>query len=220
MRIGVLGSGMVGQSLGSQLVSLGHEVMMGSRETNNPGAAEWAARMGALASQGTFAAAAAFGEIVILCVKGEVALEVAQQAGEQNLTGKVLLDVSNPLDFSQGMPPTLIAALSNINSLGEELQRRFPKARVVKALNTVNCEVMVNPRMLAEPTDVFVSGDDAGAKQIVTDLLKSFGWERVLDLGGIATTRGTEMFLPIWLSLWSKLGTPHFNIRLVGTSAS
>jgi predicted dinucleotide-binding enzyme len=211
---------MVGRALGSKLVSLGHEVMMGSRENNNPGAAEWVAKAGARASQGTFATAASFGEVVILCAKGEVALEVAQQGGEQNLAGKVLLDVSNPLDSSRGMPLTLIAALSNTNSLGEELQRRYPKARVVKALNTVNCEVMVNPDMLAQPTDVFVSGDDAEAKQLVTDLLKSFGWQRVVDLGGIATARGTEMFLPIWLSLWSKLGTPHFNIQIVAKPVS
>lgn len=215
MKFGILGSGMVGRALGSKLVSLQHGVMMGSRENNNAGAAEWVEKMGALASQGTFAMAASFGEIAILCAKGEAALEVVRQSGEENLSGKVLLDVSNPLDFSRGMPPSLIPELSNRNSLAEELQRRLPATRVVKALNTVNCEVMVNPGMLGEPTDIFVSGENAAAKNLVTELLQSFGWSRVVDLGGIATSRGTEMMMPIWLSLWGKLSTPHFNIKLV-----
>jgi len=220
MRIGILGSGMVGRALATKLAGLKHEVKIGSRESNNPGAAEWVSTVGSLASQGTFAMAASFGEVVILCAKGDAALDVARQAGEQNLAGKVLVDVSNPLDFSRGMPPGLLPDLSNSNSLGEEPQRRFPSSHVVKALNTTNCEVMVNPQMLAAPTDIFICGDDEGAKRVVTDLLRSFGWERVVDLGGIAASRGTEMFLPLWLSLMAKLGTPHFNIQLVRRAVS
>jgi 8-hydroxy-5-deazaflavin:NADPH oxidoreductase len=141
-------------------------------------------------------------------------------AGEQNLAGKVLLDVANALDFSQGMPPSLFVA--NTDSLGEQIQRTFPAAKVVKALNTMNCEVMVEPAKVPGEHDVFLCGEDEGAKQQVAELLESFGWPagRIRDLGGISSARGTEMYVAFWLRLLGALGTAHFNVAVVQASPS
>ena len=215
MKIGVLGSGMVGKALATKLVSLGHEVMMGSREADNKAAAEWVAKAGRGASQGTFAAAAEFGEIVITCLRGDVALEGVKAAGQKNLKGKIVVDVSNPLDLAGGNPPPLLRGLMNTNSLGEEVQKLLPESLVVKTLNTVNCEVMVNPSLVTGESDVFLSGNDAKAKRKVIELLRSFGWKNPIDLGDITTARATEMLMPIWLRLWGLLGTAHFNFRIV-----
>jgi hypothetical protein len=163
---------------------------------------------------GTFEEAAAHGEMVVNATAGGVSLEALELAGEGNLNGKVVMDVSNPLDFSQGMPPTL--AVSNTDSLGEQIQRRFPGAKVVKTLNTMNAYLMVDPAQLAGADHtVFVSGDDAEAKQAVTELLESFGWTDVIDLGDITTARGTEMLLPVWLRLFGALQKPVFNFKIV-----
>jgi 8-hydroxy-5-deazaflavin:NADPH oxidoreductase len=136
-------------------------------------------------------------------------------AGADNLDGKILVDVSNPLDFSAGMPPSLF--VSNTDSLGERIQAQLPGVRVVKALNTVNASVMVDPGQLADGDHhVFLSGNDAGAKQAVADLLRDrFGWRHVLDLGDISTARGAEMLMPMWLRLMGSLGTAMFNWRIV-----
>jgi len=213
MRIAVLGTGIVGRTLGTKLVELGHEVRMGSRTPDNEQAAEWVLEAGDRASQGTFADAAAFGELVLNCVGGAVALEALEAAGAENLDGKTLLDVSNPLDFSQGMPPTL--AVCNTDSVGEKIQREFPNARVVKSLNTVNTAVMVDPEVVRGEHDLFVCGDD-GAKAQVRELLESFGWPsgRILDLGDISGARGMEMYLPLWLRLFSTFGTGELNIHV------
>jgi 8-hydroxy-5-deazaflavin:NADPH oxidoreductase len=215
MRIGVLGTGMVGSAIAGKLVELGHEVRMGSREAGNEKARAWADAAGERASEGTFADAAAHGELVVNCTAGEHSLEALEQAGHDNLAGKVLLDVANPLDFSGGMPPTL--GVANTDSLGEQIQRAFPEARVVKGLNTMNCQVMVEPTRVPGEHDVFVCGDDERAKSDVAALLRSFGWasERIVDLGGIGSARGMEMYLPLWLSLYGTLGTGDFNIVVV-----
>jgi 8-hydroxy-5-deazaflavin:NADPH oxidoreductase len=215
MRIGVLGTGMVGKAIATKLVEVGHEVRMGSRDAANEKAAEWAGSVGEGASQGTFAAAAAFGELVFNCTAGEASLDALELAGEEALRDKVLVDVSNSLDFSQGMPPSL--GVCNTDSLGEQIQRRFPEARVVKTLNTVNNEVMVDPGLVAGDHDLFVCGDDEGAKAEVAALLESFGWsrERIIDLGGIRAARGTEGYVLLWLALLNSLGTAHLNIRVV-----
>jgi predicted dinucleotide-binding enzyme len=142
-----------------------------------------------------------------------VSLEVLSQAGADNLAGKLLVDISNPLDFSAGMPPTLF--VKDTDSLGEQIQRAFPAARVVKTLNTLNANLMVHPDLLQETSSVFVSGDDADAKKQATELLESFGHRDVIDLGDITTARGTEMLLPVWLRLWGALGTPAFNFKIV-----
>lgn len=212
MRVGILGTGVVGATLGSKLIQIGHEVKMGSRSANNVKAIEWAQQNGANASFGTFADAAAFGEIVFNCTAGTVSLAALSSAGAGNLKGKVLVDVANPLDFSKGMPATL--SVCNSDSLGEQIQRAFPNARVVKALNTMNCRVMVEPSLVPGEHDVFVCGNDPQAKARVEEVLKSFGWRSIIDLGDITAARGTEMILPIWLRLWSLSQNRHFNFRI------
>jgi len=215
VRIGVLGTGSVGRTIGSKLVELGHEVRMGSRSADNEHAAEWVASTGEGASQGTFADAAAFGELLFNCTAGTGSLEALGAAGEENLNGKVLVDVSNPLDFSRGRPPTL--SVCNDDSLGEQIQRAFPEAKVVKALQTVNAAVMVSPASLPGEHNIFICGNDEGAKAEVERLLQSFGWpaERILDLGDISSARATEMYLPLWLRLMGAVGSPNFNIQVV-----
>ncbi len=215
MRIGVLGTGSVGQTLATKLAELGHGLRMGSRDAANETARAWAESTGGGATHGTFSDAAEFGELVFNCTAGTASLEALEQAGDAALGGKVLVDVANPLDFSRGMPPTL--TVSNTDSLGEQIQRRFPEARVVKALNTVNREVMVDPGLVPGAHDLFVCGDDDEAKITVVELLESFGWprERILDLGSIEASRGVEMYLALWVRLLSRLGTGHFNIRVV-----
>ena len=213
MRIGVFGTGIVGQTIGTKLVQLGHEVKMGARTAANEKAAAWVKAGGERASQGTFADAAAFGELLFNCTSGGASLAVLGQAGAERMDGKVLIDVANPLDFSKGMPPTL--AVCNTDSLGEQLQRAYPGVKVVKALNTMNTAVMVNPSLVPGDHDVFLSGNDAGAKAQVAALLRDgFGWKTVIDLGDITTARGTEMLLPIWLRLWGVMGTANFNFHI------
>jgi predicted dinucleotide-binding enzyme len=214
MRIGVLGTGVVGRALATKLAELGHEVRMGSRDAANETAREWAGSAGAGASSGTFADAAEFADLVFNCTAGAVSLQALAQAGEEALRGKVLVDVANPLDFSRGMPPTL--TVCNDDSLGEQIQRRFPESRVVKTLNTVNHLVMVDPARVPGEHEVFVCGDDEAAKAQVVELLESFGWprERVIDLGGIDASRAVEMYLPLWVRLFQAFGTPDLNIHV------
>jgi len=212
-KIAILGTGMVGDTLGTKLISLGHKVKMGSRTANNEKATGWAVRNGDLASNGTFADAAAFGEIIFNCTKGQVSLEALQLAGRENLQGKILVDVSNPLDFSKGMPPSL--TICNTDSLGESIQRQFSDVKVVKALNTMNCQVMVNPDALKDPGNVFICGNDEEANSEIENLIKSFGWEKIIDLGDISAARGMEQLLPFWVRMMGKLGTPMFNFSIV-----
>ena len=215
MRLGVLGTGMVGQTLGGKLVELGHEVTMGSRRAGNEKAVAWAASAGERANEGSFADAARLGELVVNATAGAASLEALRSAGAENLSGKVLIDVANPLDFGAGRPPIL--AVSNDDSLGEQIQRAFPEARVVKALNTVNAAVMVEPGALGQSTAIFVCGNDHEAKAQVIELLETFGWLSgdIVDLGDISAARGPEMYLVLWLRLMGALETARFNIRLV-----
>jgi predicted dinucleotide-binding enzyme len=215
MRFGVLGTGMVGQTIAGKLVELGHEVRMGSREAGNEKAVAWAADAGEDASEGSFADAAGFGEVLVNATAGTASLEALEAAGGDNLSGKVLIDIANALDSSRGMPPTL--AVCNDDSLGEQIQRAFPDARVVKALNTVNASIMVEPNSLGESTNVFVCGNDDAAKASVIELLETFGWLSgdVVDLGDISAARGTEMYLPLWVRIMGVRDTAQFNIRIV-----
>lgn len=215
MKIAVLGTGMVGNTIASKLVALGHEVKMGSRTANNEKAAEWVKSAGKGASQGTFADAAAFGELAFNCTSGAGALDALKAAGAQNLKGKVLIDIANPLDFSKGFPPFL--SVCNTDSLGEQIQAALPDTKVVKTLNTVNCLVMVDAsRVNGGDHDMFVAGNDAGAKGQVTEMLKTwFGWKHVTDLGDITNARGTEMWLAMWIRLYGALKTGDFNIKVV-----
>lgn len=212
MKHAVLGTGEVGRTIASKLASLGHAVRMGSRTPDNATAAAWAESAGADASHGTFADAAAFGDVVWNCTSGKHSHAVLAAAGA-HLAGKVLIDLANPLNFSQGFPPFLDVA--NTESLAEQLQAAHPEARVVKTLNTMANAVMVDPGRLAEPTEVFVCGDDADAKATVVGILGEFGWESPVDLGGLSAARGTEAWLLLWTRLYGALGTGDFNIRIV-----
>jgi predicted dinucleotide-binding enzyme len=227
MRCAVLGTGIVGRTIAAKLASLGHEVVIGTRDPEatlarterdvmgNPPFAAWHVDHPAIALR-AFAEAAAFGETVVNATAGLATLDALNAAGGANLAGKVLIDVANALDFSQGMPPSLNPV--NTDSLGEQIQRAFPDAKVVKTLNTMSCFVMVEPGRLAGAHHVFVSGEDADAKRQVVELLVSFGWPEssVIDLGGIESARGTEMLLPIWVRLMGILGHVDFNFHIQG----
>ncbi len=225
MRFGILGTGVVGKTTAARLAGLQHQVIVGTRNPEetlsrtepdpygNPPFSAWQEEHPEV-RLGTFGEAAAHGEMVVNATAGAVSLEALELAGEANLNGKVLIDVSNPLDFSRGMPPTL--SVSNTDSLGEQIQRRFAEARVVKTLHTMNAYLMVDPAQLAGADHtVFVGGDDAEAKAAVADLLRSFGWADIIDLGDITTARGTEMMLPVWLRLFGALQKPVFNFKIV-----
>jgi len=212
-KIAILGTGIVGNTLGTKLVSLGHAVMMGSRTENNEKAEAWAKQNGTLASHGTFLDAAASAEIIFNCTSGQVSLEALQLAGRENLQGKILVDLANPLDFSKGMPPSL--TICNTDSLGETIQRQFTDVKVVKTLNTLNCEMMVNPDLLKDPGSLFICGNDADAKAEINSLLRTFGWENIIDLGDISASRGMEQLLPVWVRLMVTLGTHKFNFSIV-----
>ncbi|MDX3757146.1 NADPH-dependent F420 reductase [Streptomyces mirabilis] len=230
MRYAVLGTGIVGRTIAAKLASLGHEVVIGTRDPEatlariepdgygNPPLAHWLAAHEQVRLE-ILADAAAWGETVVNATAGAGSLQALVGAGAQNLAGKVLIDIANPLDFSHGMPPSLNPV--NTDSLGEQIQRTFPEAKVVKTLNTMNCQIMVEPSLVAGEHTVFVSGDDTGAKQAVTELLVSFGWPEgsAIDLGGINTARGTEMLLPIWLRLWGTIGHADFNFHIAGARA-
>lgn len=215
MRIGILGTGVVGATVGRRLVETGHEVRMGSRTADNRTARDWAAELGPAAGHGTFADVAAFGEVVVNATGGLVSLDALSAAGADNLAGKPLLDLSNPLDFSGGFPPAVVQP--DGRSLAEQIQEAFPAARVVKTLNTMNCDVMVHPRALPGSHSVFVAGDDADAKGVAVGLLRGFGWtdDEIVDAGGITAARGLELYLPLWLSLMGSFGTPSFNVKVV-----
>jgi predicted dinucleotide-binding enzyme len=225
MRITVFGTGPVGQALAGKLADIGHEVTVGTRDPEatlartepdylgNPPFAGWkGAHPGVELTTPSEAAAGA--DFVVNATNGAGSIAMLEAAGAQNLAGKVLLDVANPLDFSQGMPPALHVA--NTDSLGEQIQRTFPEAKVVKALNTMNCDVMVEPGLVPGEHDVFLCGEDEGAKRQVAGVLESFGWppDRIRDLGGIAVARGLEMYVAFWLRLLGALGTAHFNIAV------
>jgi predicted dinucleotide-binding enzyme len=224
MKIAVLGTGMVGQALAGRLHELGHHVVVGTRSPEatlgrnepdgmgNPPFSAWAGQHAAV-RLATFADAAAYGELIVNAASGHGALRALELAGAKNLAGKVMIDISNPLDFSNGFPPTLF--LKDTDSLGEQIQRAFPEARVVKTLNTLNANLMVRPKDLGADSTIFVSGDDAAAKATATELLVSFGHTDVIDLGDLSTARGTEMLLPVWARLMGALGTPFFNFKIV-----
>lgn len=208
---------MVGDTIGSRLIEVGHEVMMGSRTATHEKALAFVAKHEGRARAGTFAEAAAFGELMFNCTKGDGAVAALQSAAHA-LGRKIIVDVSNPLDFSKGMPPSLIPALSNTHSLGEEIQLRFPNARVVKTLNTMWCGLMANPQLIGAGDHTnFICGNDAEAKETVKSILAQFGWkvENVLDLGDITNARGTEAVLPIWLRVWGATQNGAFNFKVV-----
>lgn len=229
MKIGIIGTGSVGQTLASKLASLGHQVMVGTRNVagtlenqsrdhfGNAPFSEWY-KQNKQINLGTFAEAAKFGEIIINATEGLHSINALQMAKEQNLKGKILIDISNPLDFSKGMPPSLYPELSNINSLGEEIQKTFPETKVVKTLSSMWAGLMVNPTMINNGDHTnFICGNDVEAKEKVKSMLNEFGWknENILDLGDITSARGVESILPIWLRIMGTKQTGVFNFKVV-----
>ncbi|MDP2313964.1 MAG: NAD(P)-binding domain-containing protein [Pseudomonadota bacterium] len=226
MNIAVLGTGIVAQTLASALATRGHAVAIGTRDPaatlartakgsfGQPGMSEWAAAHPAV-RVATFADAAAGAEVVVNATSGSASLAALTAAGAANLDGKIVLDISNPLDFSKGFPPSL--SVANTDSLGEQIQRAFPGARVVKTLNTVSAHLMVDPNQLADGAhDMFVCGDDPGAREQVAGWLQAwFGWTHIVDLGDITNARGTEAYLLLWTRLYGRLGTATFNVHVV-----
>jgi predicted dinucleotide-binding enzyme len=207
---------MVGNAIADKLASAGHEVMMGAREAGNPKARDWASKAGPKALTGTLAEAAKFGVLVFNCTKGEASLQALETAGSANLEGKVLVDVANPLDFSKGMPPSL--TVCNTDSLGEQIQRKFPKTKVVKAFNTLSAALMGSPSALPGGHQLLICGNDGAAKQEVTTMVeRDFGWKSgsVLDVGDITAARGTEAYLLLWIRLYGRFGTPLFNFQFL-----
>jgi 8-hydroxy-5-deazaflavin:NADPH oxidoreductase len=229
MKISIIGTGTVGQTVASKLIEQGYEIMLGTRNVKekltsnlrdaygNPPFSEWHnANSGA--KLGTFEEAGLFGEMLINATLGASSVAALKLTGKGNMAGKILIDISNPLDFSKGMPPSLMPGFNNTHSLGEEIQKTFPDTKVVKTLNTMWSGLMVNPGLLAEGDHInFISGNDAGAKAEVKKILNQFGWkdENILDLGDITGARATESLMPIWLKVMSTIHTGKFNFRLI-----
>jgi hypothetical protein len=226
MKIAVLGTGVVGQTLAAKLSELEHEVMIGCRNTTEvlarnkpdnfgrPPFKDWLAKYEDI-KLGTFGVAAELGELIINATNGMGTMEALKLAGEKNLSNKIILDVSNPLDFSKGFPPSLFVC--NTDSLAEQIQREYPDAKVVKSLNTMNAYVITNPSVVPGDHNVFVNGNDESAKAKVKELLNSFGWknENIIDMGDIKTARGTEMYVFFWAMLYGTFQTGNFNIKIM-----
>ena len=212
MRIAIIGTGIVGRTLARGLRDAGHDVVVGTRDPDETGRREeWAGAEGSLRALGSVAADA---DLVVNATNGLASLAALGEVGSDHLAGKVVMDVSNPLDFSQGFPPTL--GVKDTDSLAEQIQRAFPQSRVVKSLNTVTASVMIDPGSVGDgDTTIFAAGDDAEARQQVVGLLRELGWKDVIELDGLHNARGLEMWLPLWVRLMAALGTAEFNIKLV-----
>jgi hypothetical protein len=224
MHIAVLGTGMVGRTIAGRLAGLGHETALGTRDVaatmarsepdamGGPPVRDWLAEHRGVRLL-SYPDAGVFGELFVNATSGSGSLAALHAVGPEHLAGRVLIDIANPLDFSAGFPPTLW--VKDTDSLGEQIQAALPDTQVVKALNTVTAAVMVAPQLVGDGrSSIFVSGNDPGAKAVVSGLLESFGWRDIIDLGGIETARGTEMYLPLWLRLMGALGTAQFNIAV------
>lgn len=219
MNIGVLGTGQVGEAIATALTEKGHTVRMGSRTATNDKAAAWVKRSNEHSTQGDFNDAVAFGDLLFLCLNGSYALEAINSIDADNLNGKIVVDITNPLDFAQGMPPRILTDLGNSNSLGEEIQKAIPHAYVVKTLNTVNYKLMVDARIVNKGDHhLFICGDNADAKNKVKHfLVDNFHWKakHLIDLGGIEAARTVEAIVPFWVLVYQSLGTPLFNFKIV-----
>ena len=214
MKYGVLGTGNVAQTIATKLIELGHEVKMGSRDANNQNAVNWVKNNGKNASNGTFKDAAAFGERVFNCVKGLNSIEALTAAGQDNLKGKILIDLSNPYIYSDGHI-SLDPKYSGNTCLGQEIQKFLPNTKVVKTLNYLGYNLMTNPQKLTEPVTGFYCGNDKDAKEVVRGILTDFGWTDTFDLGDISMSRYTEMLGAIWVPIYGKLGNMDWGFRLV-----
>ena len=222
MKFGIIGTGVVAQTLGTKLVELGHDVVLGTRdpkkldEKKNFASTlrEWLQSTGNQAKVMTFPEAARHGDLLINATMGEISIEALTRAEVGAVGAKVLIDGANELDFSKGMPPGALA--SQTNCLAEKIQTAFPKLRVVKTFNTVSAPVMTNPKAVGGGNHtIFVSGNDKDAKAEVSRLLASFGWTDILDLGDISSARGPEMYMAMWIRLWGATQTGMLNVKVV-----
>ena len=225
MKIAILGTGMVGRTIAVKLSQLGHKVTIGTRDTKatlssekgdaygNPPFKDWEKGHPGIGLE-SFKDAAFGAELIFNCTSGMASLDVLKTVGKESLNGKILIDIANPLDFSRGMPPSLNPV--NIDSLGEQIQRQLPNVKVVKTLNTMNATLMVEPSKVKGDHNVFVCGNDEGARKKTKEILNSFGWSdsQIIDLGDITAARGTEMLLPVWLRIMGTLGTAEFNFHI------
>lgn len=218
MKIGILGTGVVGEAIGTALIGKGFHVMMGSRTAGNEKARAWKKKGGAKAAEGKFEDTALYGDLIFICLNGAHALDALKSIPVQHLSNKIVIDLTNPLDFSQGMPPRLLEDFRNV-SLGEQIQNALPGAYVVKTLNTVNYQLMIDARKVSNGHhSLFFSGNDINAKNKVKHfLVDNFHWhpEELVDLGGIETARATEAMVPFWVQVWQTVGTALFSFRLV-----
>ncbi|MFT3845428.1 MAG: NAD(P)-binding domain-containing protein [Lacibacter sp.] len=219
MQIGILGTGSVGQTIGSALIKKGHTVMLGSRSATNEKLIDWKKQNSHSAHAGTFEEATLFGDVIFICVNGAVAKDVLQLAGIENFRNKIVIDVTNPLDFSHGMPPSLLPQYSNTWSLGEEIQKTIAGAFVVKALNTITARLMVDATLVNDANhNLFICGNDVEAKNKVKHVLaENFNWkpELIIDLGDIKYARMTEAIVPFWVAVMTNMGTSLFNYQVV-----
>ncbi len=225
-NIGILGTGVVAQTIAAKLNELGYSITIGTRDVaktqanvernqyGGPPFTEWHQQYRKI-KLGTFSDAAKFGDVVINCLKGDAALDVLKLLAADTVRNKTIIEISNPLDFSKGMPPSLVPKWTNTNSLGEEIQAALPGANVVKALNIVNCEVMVNAKKSNGDPTMFIAGNNAQAKEEVKKILRQFGWTDIIDLGDISGARGMEMLLPIWLRVWGATKNGYFGFKIV-----
>ncbi|HEX9705883.1 MAG TPA: NAD(P)-binding domain-containing protein [Gemmatimonadales bacterium] len=212
MQIGILGTGDVGRTLGAAFITLGHDVRLGSRSATNDKARNWAQQVGPRGSTGTFGDAVAFGDIVVLATLGTATEDAIRLAGPQRFAGKVVIDATNPLEHRPNAPPEL--AIGFRDSLGERVQRLLPDAKVVKAFNTVGNTHMFRPQFRGGPPDMFICGNDDGAKRTVTEFLTAFGWGTV-DIGDIQGARYLEPMCMAWVRYGLKSGTWNHAFKLL-----
>lgn len=219
MNIGILGTGVVGETLATALTKKGFNVRMGSRTADNKKAAAWVKGANDHATQGDFNDAAAFGDIIFFCLNGEHALDVLQLISADSVEDKIFIDLTNPLDFSKGAPPRILDGMGNHTSLGERIQEALPGAFVVKTLNTVNSNLMVDARLVNKGDHhLFICGNNTDAKNKTAHfLVDHFHWkaDNIIDLGGIEKARVTEAIVPFWVTMLQTLGTPMFNFKIV-----
>lgn len=214
-NIGILGSGQVARTVGKKLIELGHRVTLGSRTNHNEDAQKWVTENGSNAASGTFEDAVRDADVVFVCTKGDGTINAVKMAGALNVKDKLVIDLTNPLDFSRGMPPSLIPQYSNTYSLGEAVQDAVPHAKVVKTLNIVNCDVMVDPKKAGGEPTMLICGNDATAKAEAIEFLKAFGWSDILDLGDITGARAMEAYLPLWVRTYMATGNGYNAIKSI-----
>jgi 8-hydroxy-5-deazaflavin:NADPH oxidoreductase len=214
MRVGILGSGPVGQALGKGFAEHKHDVKIGTQSPERPELVKWKESTPGKVSVGSFADAAQHGELLVLCCNGAAVAQVIDRAGPAHFSGKVVIDTTNPLDFSKGMPPGLLTGPGE--SMGETVQKKLPGAKVVKCFNIVPNPVMIKPDIGGQTPTMIIAGEDSAAKGTVVGILKEFGWPGAIDIGGIDGARWLEALVPLWVRVAMKEGNFGCAFKLLG----